>query len=176
MAKKLADDPQPGRNEMDPRMLKSFIEQMRGLEDDKNSIKAECGGRVNGKAKEQGRLILEFKAKGYDKAALKALWKKTLLDDKIKEVRADLDTSDTRASFDQMVILLGDFGTTSLGAAALAQSAGAPDGGVGNEPDLRPRYLRGVDGGAEARQLADNITNLGGLKRTRRGKDDQLPA
>ena len=153
----------PGHNGVDEFKLKSWVEQWEALEDVKIEIKAECGGRVAAKSKEQGNLLVEMKKEGYGKEVFKALIKDRDLDRKKKENRSSLETNEKQVTFDQMIKLLGEFGDTELGRAALAT---APNGA--EDADLRARFMQPDE--EKAALLKEGIAPIGAGKKGCGGK------
>lgn len=173
MAKQMKDDAGAGGKGMDPSLVKAAIDEIEELESKIDSIKAENAGRCGAVRKEIGKRINEYHKRGVDKVALKAKLEDRKLDLKKKELRDNIDTKESRATFDQMTKLLGGskgLAETPLGKAALDKTDGKPEpdpepgAKADNVRDLRPRHMRGKDGEAEAKAIAENTANLSGIK------------
>jgi hypothetical protein len=157
MAKKLSDD--APHNGYDPDKLALLV---KSIEHEKDGLLSEQSQYMIACKPYHERIRQLIKdARIADHIPTKEL--RAVLDDreyqrKREKLRADLDAEELK-NYDQMLALLGDFGTTGLGSAALKKAPGAPNGG---EPDVRPRHLQQADRDREASER--NAEALKGLK------------
>lgn len=134
MAKRVKKDkePEPGEggsgvaafrgNGFDPAIVNSFVTRIENLYSDIATEKSEFMSRckvIHGDVKE---VLTEAKNAGIPKKSLKSLIKQRDLQNKIEDVRNDLE-GDDQDSFDQLCLALGAFAETGLGAAAMSATA-----------------------------------------------------
>lgn len=109
-------------NGFDPAIAGSFVNRIENLYSDIATEKSEFMTRcksIHGDIKE---VLTEAKNAGIPKKALRNVVKQRALLNKVEDIRNDLE-GDDQDSFDQLVIALGKFADTGLGAAAVQAAA-----------------------------------------------------
>jgi uncharacterized protein (UPF0335 family) len=109
-------------NGFDPIIAGNFVARIENLYSDIATEKSEFMTRcksIHGDIKE---VLTEAKNAGIPKKALRNVVKQRALLNKVEDIRNDLE-GDDQDSFDQLVIALGKFAETGLGAAAVAAAA-----------------------------------------------------
>jgi uncharacterized protein (UPF0335 family) len=97
--------PGPGHNSLDRDRLRSLVERIEQIEDEKVALSEDLRG-----------LYAEARSSGFDATALRQV---------IKLRRQDKEERDERqAIVDEYLAALGDFGTTALGQATIARAGG----------------------------------------------------
>lgn len=134
MAKRVKKDkdPEPGSegngvaafrgNGYDPQIAGNFIQRAENLYGDLARLKGEFMAQcrvIHGDVKE---VLTEAKNAGIPKKAMRSALKQRKLERDIEDIRTELE-GDDQDSFDQLMIALGKFGDTPLGAAAMDAAA-----------------------------------------------------
>jgi uncharacterized protein (UPF0335 family) len=134
MARRVKKDkePEPGEggsgvaafrgNGFDPDIAKGFVDRIENLHGDLASEKGEFMARCKVIQADIKEVLTEAKNAGIPKKPLKSLVKQRKLERDIENIRTDLE-GDDQDSFDQLVMALGKFAETELGAAAVQQAA-----------------------------------------------------
>lgn len=134
MARRVKKDkePEPGAdgngvsafrgNGFDPEIAKKFVDRLENLNNDMAAEKGEFMARCKVIHADYKEVLTEAKNAGIPKKPLKSLVKQRKLERDIEDIRTDLE-GDDQDSFDQLVLALGKFAETDLGAAAMKDAA-----------------------------------------------------
>jgi uncharacterized protein (UPF0335 family) len=109
-------------NGFDPAIANSFIERCERLYSGIDTLKGEFMQQCKTVHDDVKEVLKEAKNAGIPKKAMKSVLKQRKLERDIEDIRTDLE-GDDQDSFDQLVVALGKFAETDLGAAAASRAA-----------------------------------------------------